>query len=367
VQILVLGAGGFIGSHLVEHLVDRAEHQIVGLDLTREKLSGSLNHGFQFHEADVRAMPELVDGLIRKADLCVDLIAYANPSIYVTSPLEVFNLNFVQNLRVAEMCMRHDTRLIQYSSAEVYGKTIEGGAYNEETSDLIFGPVNKQRWIYATAKLLLDRVIYAHGAAGNLEYTIVRPFNFIGPRIDYLVPPGSMGGPRVFAHFMSALLGQGPMFLVDGGTVHRAFLHIEDATAAFQTILDRPDDTRNQIYNVGNPDNNVTIRELAQLMAGLYEEITGEPSRSALVDVKGEEFYGAGYEDSDRLPPDITKLSRLGWFPKHDLEKTLHDAMSYYLEPGCEERRQVSTEPPLALQVCLEPPQPNPVQAGLLI
>ena len=366
-QILVLGAGGFIGSHLVEHLVDRAEHQIVGLDLTREKLSGSLNHGFQFHEADVRAMPELVDDLIRKADLCVDLIAYANPSIYVTSPLEVFNLNFVQNLRVAEMCMRHDTRLIQYSSAEVYGKTTEGGAYNEETSDVIFGPVNKQRWIYATAKLLLDRVLYAHGAAGNLEYTIVRPFNFIGPRIDYLVPPGSMGGPRVFAHFMSALLGQGPMYLVDGGNVHRAFLHIEDATSAFQTILDRPDDTRNQIYNVGNPDNNVTIRELAQMMARLYGEITGEAARSALVDVKGEEFYGPGYEDSDRLPPDISKIRRLGWDPKHDLEKTLHDAMSYYLEPGCEERRQVSSEPPLSQQICLEPPRPSPIQAGLLI
>ncbi|MGH7579601.1 MAG: NAD-dependent epimerase/dehydratase family protein, partial [Gemmatimonadales bacterium] len=113
-QILVLGAGGFIGSHLVEHLVAREEHQIVGLDLTREKLSGSLNHGFRFHEADVRAVPQLVDGLIGEADLCVDLIAYANPSIYVTSPLEVFNLNFVQNLRVAEMCIRHGTRLIQY-------------------------------------------------------------------------------------------------------------------------------------------------------------------------------------------------------------------------------------------------------------
>ena len=350
-QILVLGAGGFIGSHLVEYLVDRAEHQIVGLDLTREKLSGSLNHGFQFHEADVRAMPELVDSLIRKADLCVDLIAYANPSIYVTSPLEVFNLNFVQNLRVAESCIRHGTRLIQYSSAEVYGKTTEGGAYNEETSDVVFGPVNKQRWIYATAKLLLDRVLYAHGVAGNLEYTIVRPFNFIGPRIDYLVPPGSMGGPRVFAHFMSALLGHGPMYLVDGGQVHRAFLHIEDASAAFQTILDRPEESRNQIYNVGNPDNNATIRELAQLMTGLYEEITGNPPQSPMVDVKGEEFYGPGYEDSDRLPPDISKISALGWKPKHDLVKTLRDAMSYYLEPGCEERRQVTLERPLSQAV----------------
>ena len=350
-KCMVLGGGGFIGSHLVEHLVTREEHQVIGLDLTREKLSGSLNHGFQFHEVDVRAVPELVDELIREADLCVDLIAYANPSIYVTSPLEVFNLNFVQNLRVAESCIRHGTRLVQYSSAEVYGKTADGGVYNEETTDVIFGPVNKQRWIYATAKLLLDRVLYAHGVAGNLDYTIVRPFNFIGPRIDYLVPPGSMGGPRVFAHFMSALLGHGPMYLVDGGHVHRAFLHIEDASAAFQAILDRPDNSRNQIFNVGNPDNNVTIRELARLMAGLYEEITGTSPQSPMVEVKGEEFYGTGYEDSDRLPPDISKIRRLGWAPKHDLEKTLRDAMSYYLEPGCEDRRQVTLERPLSQTV----------------
>jgi simple sugar transport system ATP-binding protein len=65
---------------------------------------------------------------------------------------------------------------------------------------------------------------------------------------------------------MSALLGQGPMYLVDGGTVHRAFLHIDDATAAFQTILDRSDDTRNQIYNVAErlADLGITVRDPEQ-------------------------------------------------------------------------------------------------------
>ena len=81
------------------------------------------------------------------------------------------------------------------------------------------------------------------------------------------------------------------------------------------------------------------------------EEITGTPPRSPLVDIKGEEFYGAGYEDSDRLPPDITKIRSLGWSPRHDLKKTLRDAMSYYLEPGCEDRRQVYVERPLSQTV----------------
>ena len=74
---------------------------------------------------------------------------------------------------------------------------------------MVLGPVHKQRWIYAASKSLLERILYAHGMARSLEHTIVRPFNFIGSRIDYLVPAGSMGGPRVFAHFMSALLQEG--------------------------------------------------------------------------------------------------------------------------------------------------------------
>jgi UDP-apiose/xylose synthase len=341
VNITILGAGGFIGSHLVEHLLARGEHQVTGLDISDEKLNGARESGLTFHLADIRQAQGLVDDLIRRSDVVFDLIAYANPSLYVTSPVEVFDLNFMQNLRIAESCIRHGTRLVQFSSAEVYGKATDGGAYNEETTDVVFGPVNKQRWIYATAKLLLDRVLYAHGVAGNLDYTIIRPFNFIGSRLDYLVPPGSTGGPRVFCHFLSALMGDGPMYLVDGGQVHRAFLHIADAMEAMQILLDHPDETRNQIYNVGNPDNNVTIRELAEMMLEAYEELTGQRPRSQLQDMSGEDFYGAGYEDSDRMPPDITKMLALGWRPRHDLWTTLRDAMGYYLEPDCHDRRRV--------------------------
>jgi UDP-apiose/xylose synthase len=330
-RIAIFGAGGFIGSHLVEHVLARGEHEVTALDLSREKLAGIPEQDFDFHLADVRNAPALVESVVRDADIVVDLIAYANPSIYVTSPLEVFDLNFLRNLDIANLCVKHRKRLIQYSSAEVYGKAADGDAYSEDTTDMVFGPTHKQRWIYAAGKALLERVLHAYGLSGDLNYTIVRPFNFIGPRIDYLVPAHATGGPRVFPHFMSALLTGGPIRLVDGGSAHRAFLHIADANTAFQALLDHPERTRNQIYNVGNPGNNITIRELALLMIDLYHEITGVPARSALVDICGEEFYGPGYEDSDRLPPDIGRMRSLGWVPTRDLRTTLRDAMSFYL------------------------------------
>jgi len=332
VRVAILGAGGFIGSHLVSHLLSDGKHVVVGLDTSNEKLADISTEDYIFYQADVRQVPDLLDEIIREADVVVDLIAHANPSMYVANPIDVFELNFMQNLHIAEVCMRHRKRLIQYSSAEVYGKANDGELYSEETTDLVMGPVSKQRWIYASAKMLLERVLYGYGVSGDLEYTIVRPFNFVGPRLDYLVPPGSMGGPRVFPHWMSALLTGGPLYLVDGGHVHRAFMHIADANAGFQTLLDHPEESRNQTFNMGNPNNNLKVRELAYLMIEVYEELTGHKVKSPIIEVDGEEFYGEGYEDSDRLPPDISKLQELGWQPRRDVRTTFRDAMAYYVD-----------------------------------
>jgi UDP-apiose/xylose synthase len=332
VNIALLGAGGFLGSHLIEHLVERGEHTVVGLDVTDEKLSEIDRSTFVFHNADIRTADSLLDEIVREADLVVDLVAHANPSLYVAEPLEVFDLNFTHNLKIVDLCVNHGKRLVQFSSAEVYGKAAGAEPCNEETTDFVVGPVHKERWIYSTAKALLERVIYAHGSAGNLEFTIIRPFNIIGKRLDYLVPAGSMGGPRVFAHYMSALLTGGPMYLVDGGYCHRAFTHVRDACGAFQALLDNPEGSRNQIYNLGNPQNNVTIREFAKLMREAYQDLTGMAPKSDLVEVSADRFYGPGYEDADRLPPDIRALSRLGWQPRYDLPTTLRDAMSHYLD-----------------------------------
>ena len=331
-KILLLGAGGFIGSHLVEHLIGRGEHHVTGIDVSDEKLADIDRTRFTFWRADIRHPDRMIERLIADADLVVDLIAYANPSMYVSSPLEVFDLNFTANLEMARLCIKHRRRLVQYSSAEVYGKAGPDALCREEESDSIFGPVTKSRWIYAIAKSLLERVLLAHGEAGDLEYTIIRPFNFIGPRIDYLVAAGATGGPRVFPHFMSAMLTGGPIRLVNGGHVRRAFVHIADANAAFQTLLDHPRQARNRVFNIGNPANDTTIRDLAFLMVDVFRELTGEPPVSRIEDIDGEAFYGSGYEDGDRLPPDISRMRALGWEPTRSLRATLRDVMRYYIE-----------------------------------
>jgi len=333
VQIGILGAGGFIGSNLIEHFLDRGEHEIVGTDISDEKVRHLLDRpGFSFELSDIHASPERTEQLIRDSDVVIDLVAYANPSVYISNPLEVFHVNFSANLDIIDMCIRHGKRLIQYSTAEVYGKPAPGlERYEEDSTDFTYGPINKQRWIYAAAKQLLERVIHAHGLAGNLDYTVVRPFQFVGPRCDYLVPAGTTGGPRVFSHFMSALLTGGPMFLVDGGSAHRSFTHIQDASDALQVLLDHPA-AHGQVFNIGNPANDATIREVAHLMRDIYRDLTGQEATGDLVELSGEQFYGVGYEDNGRAVPDISKLRALGWEPTRDIRQTFSDAMLYHLE-----------------------------------
>jgi UDP-apiose/xylose synthase len=159
---------------------------------------------------------------------------------------------------------------------------------------------------------------------------VVRPFNFVGPRFDYLVPAGSMGGPRAFSHFMSALLTGGPMYLVDGGEQRRSFVHIDDASEAFSILIENPA-AINTVFNIGNPGNDVSIRDLVALMMRLYGEMTGVEPQNEIIEVSGEKFYGAGYEDANRVVPDITKLSALGWEAKYDLEATFRSTMDSYL------------------------------------
>ncbi|KAM1807102.1 hypothetical protein ACFX11_030159 [Malus domestica] len=109
----------------------------------------------------------------------------------------------------------------------------------EGESPSIFGSIEKQRWSYACAKQLIERQIYAEGAENGLEFTIVKPFNWIGPRMDFI--PGidgpSEGVPRVLACFSNNLLRREPLKLVDGGQSQRTFVYIKDVIKAVMLMI----------------------------------------------------------------------------------------------------------------------------------
>ncbi|PSN05847.1 hypothetical protein C7293_31140 [filamentous cyanobacterium CCT1] len=134
---------------------------------------------------------------------------------------------------------------------------------------------------------------------------------------------------------MTALLDNKPMQLVDGGQARRTIVSIHEAVDAICLMLEKPEKSQNQIFHIGNPYNEVTVAELAELMRQTYAKITGDSSFKdhPIISTSAQEFYGEGYEDCDRRMPNISKAKHLlGWDPKISLPDVLFETMSYYHE-----------------------------------
>jgi UDP-apiose/xylose synthase len=348
--VVMLGCGGFVGSHVLDRLLARSDMTVEGWDPETRKIDDHLGHQrFKLHQTtcgDPTSLREL-EAAIERADVVINLAAICNPSEYNTRPLAVIRANLFDVYPMIELCAKHRRWLVHFSTSEVYGRTV--GSYlkdsqyddpdlyelREDETPLILGPIVNQRWTYACAKQLVERLVYAHHREDGMPFTVIRPLNFFGPRMDYIPGRDGDGVPRVLACFMAALLSGEPMMLVDGGQARRTILAIEEAVDAIELMLEKPDRARNQIFNIGNPDNEVTIAELAQLMRSIHAEITGDVSYAShpIVSVSASEFYGPGYEDCDRRMPDLSKAARLlGWTPKIPIDDILRHTMRDYHE-----------------------------------
>lgn len=347
-KLLIIGCGGYIGSHLLDELLANNTVRIRGWDPMSDKIEDHLaNPRFQFLERTLRGDADF-DELERHvdwADCVINLAAVCQPAEYNTNPIAVIRSNFLEPYRLVELCATYKKWLVHFSTSEVYGRTLSSHIPDDAYSDprfyelretetpLIMGPIQNQRWTYACAKQLMERYIYAHHMELAMPFTIVRPLNFFGPRMDYIPGRDGDGVPRVLACFMAALLDNKPMFLVDGGTARRTIVSIHDAIRAIVAILEQPARSQNEIFNIGNRQNEVSMAGLADLMRRTYAEITGCAAfnEHPIEYVSSLDFYGEGYEDCDRRMPDLQRAEALlGWSPQISLHETLKETMRYY-------------------------------------
>jgi UDP-4-amino-4-deoxy-L-arabinose formyltransferase/UDP-glucuronic acid dehydrogenase (UDP-4-keto-hexauronic acid decarboxylating) len=335
-KILILGVNGFIGHHLTKRILDETDWNVYGMDLADDRLGPSLNNPrFHFIEGDIAINREWIEYHVKKCDVVLPLVAIATPKLYVEDPLSVYSLDFEMNLNVIKQCVKYHKRVVFPSTSEVYGACPDP-EFKEDESPLVVGPIQKERWIYSCCKQLLDRVIYAYGTRGHLEFTLFRPFNWIGPRLDSL-NTAKEGSSRVVTQFIAELLMKRPISLVDGGNQKRCFTHVDDGIAALLAILMNADDAcRNEIINIGNPENECSVRELAHLLKDLFKGHPGhraDASYSEIVEVPARTYYGAGYQDIYTRKPCIEKARKLlGWSPQVGLEDSLRMTLYSFLE-----------------------------------
>jgi UDP-apiose/xylose synthase len=152
--------------------------------------------------------------------------------------------------------------------------------------------------------------------------------------MDYLPGIEGEGVPRVLACFMASLLRGEPLKLVDGGKNRRCFTYIRDAVEAVVAMLRNEKTCNGKIFNIGNPANETTIKNLADMMIAMYQKLRPDADASRLYtqEVPSAEFYGPGYEDCDRRVPDISAITQAtGWKPATGLAETLEMTIRHYL------------------------------------
>lgn len=339
-KILILGVNGFIGNALTRRILETTDWHVYGMDLSDSKLEHSLGHErFHFIEGDITINKEWIEYHVKKCDVVLPLVAIATPATYVKTPLRVFELDFEENLRIIRQCVKYGKRVVFPSTSEVYAMC-EDPEFKEDESPLVLGPINKPRWIYSCCKQLMDRVIAAYGQQEGLQYTCFRPFNWIGPKLDD-IDAAKEGSSRVVTQFIVNLFHGEPIRLVDGGAQKRCFTWVEDGIDGLMKIIRNEGGVCDgQIFNVGNPRNECSVKELAEKLAKIFE------SRKARIPdykppkiegVNADTYYGKGYQDILTRKPSVEKAKRiLGWEPKTTLDEALERTFDSFLEEWVE-------------------------------
>ena len=335
-NILILGVDGFIGNHLSERLLDSGKYKVHGMDLQAESICRiKEREGFYFEEGDISIHREWIEYHVRKCDIVLPLVAIATPIEYVRNPLRVFELDFEENLRIVRYCAKYGKRVIFPSTSEVYGMC-DDERFDEDKSKLVVGPIQKQRWIYSCSKQLLDRVIWAYGAQKGLQFTLFRPFNWIGPRLDSL-DSARVGSSRAITQLILNLTEGTPIQLVDGGKQKRCFTDVKDGVECLYRIIENEKGRCNgRIFNIGNPDNEASIEDLANLLIVNFEKHPLRhkfPPFAGLRKIDSKSYYGDGYEDVIHRKPSIENAKRvLKWEPRISLEQSVIETLDFFLK-----------------------------------
>ena len=334
-KIFLLGAGGFIGSHLVRKVLETSDYEISAFDINTSRLEKFIgNKRFTCFQGDIFKETDYIREQVAACDVVLPFAGVAMPAIYLAKPLWTFELDFEQNLKIVRMCLKYKKRVIFPSTSEVYGLANEN-ILKEDESPLVTGPVGKMRWIYSCSKQMLDRVITAYNAEKGLQYTLFRPFNWIGPGLDTM-EDAKLHRARSITQFIYDILHRGEIKLVGGGSQRRSFTWIGDGVDALMLILkNHKGQADSQIFNVGNPDNNYSIRELAEIVIDemkRFPKFREQAESAKLITVSPENYYSDSYDDTMNRIPSIDKIKSLGWKPSVSLRDAVRMTLEAYHE-----------------------------------
>ncbi len=315
-RILVTGGAGFIGSHLVERLLERGETVHVVDDLSTgglENLKAVRHHPNLHLNVDSVLNWPMMNETVERCEHVVHLAAAVGVRKIIGQPVETITTNVRGSEIVLDCCARHEVPLFVASTPEVYGKA--GVERLVEDRDRLMGATTQRRWAFACTKALEEFLALAYHTEKGLPVVIGRIFNSVGPRQS-----GRWG--MVLPSFVGRALRDEPLEVYGPGTQRRCFCHVQDTVEAILGLLDHPD-AQGQVFNIGSEEE-VTIAELAERVNA---RVGGT---SPIEHVPYEVAYGVGFEDMERRLPDTGKIRRLtGWTPTFTLDQIIDETAEH--------------------------------------
>jgi len=325
-HVLVTGGAGFVGSHLVERLLERGDRVTVVDDLStgrRSNLEAAAAIGGTRLRVIERSVGDWLEDLrggrgasatidapdAEPFDAIIHLAAAVGVRLVVERPIHTIENNVLETSALLRFATERRVPTLIASTSEVYGKGIRTPF--REDDDVLYGPTSVTRWSYACSKAIDEYLALAYHREHGLPVVIVRLFNTVGPR-----QVGDHG--MVLPRFVEKALANEPLEVHGDGRQSRCFCDVRDVVPALLALHERPI-CRGRVYNVGR-DEPITIEELARMVI----RVLG--SRSEIRFVPYSDAFNVQFDDLQVRQPDLTRLREaIAFEPRVPLESTIRD------------------------------------------
>lgn len=313
-KCLITGGAGFIGSHLAEALLKKGDVVTVIDNLSTGRIE-NIEHikkkkNFTYH-IDTIMNKTLMTELIERCDIVYHLAAAVGVKYIIDHPLESILTNVGGTEMVLSLAHEYgNKKVLIASTSEVYGKDRPGKRVFHEEDDRVLGPTSIVRWSYSCTKAIDEFLGLAYFKEKKLPVIIVRFFNTCGER-----QTGRYG--MVVPRFVKQALSGDPITIYGDGKQTRCFTDVADSVRAVM-MLSEEEEAVGEAFNIGNPDNKITINALACKIKKMTR------SGSDIKHLSYDKAYEKGFEDMRHREPDIEKLRKFtGFSPKVSINEML--------------------------------------------